>query len=406
MKVAVIHNRYRQPGGEDHVYEAESALLESRGHEVVRYCDHNDRITTAGTVTTALATTWNPASYRALRNLFRRERPQVAHFHNTFPLISPSGYWAARAEGVPVVQTLHNYRLLCPMAQLMRDGKVCEACVGRSVAWPGVVHACYRGSRGATAAVAMMLGVHGAIGTWRRMVDVWVALTDFARTKYVQAGVPEGRIVVKANFVDDPGAGVGTGNGPVYALFVGRLSREKGIEALIAAWEKLGTKSPALWIVGDGPMAPVVSDAAARSPNIRWLGHQPRDGIFSLMKRALFLVFPSLWYEGLPLVVVESYATGLPVVASDLGAMRSLVEQGVTGFRVPPGDSGALAERAEWFVTHPEDVARMRDRARETYVERFTPERSYDGLMSVYRKAMAIDEPNTDPAARTVGVAP
>ena len=233
------------------MFLAETALLESYGHRVVRYITHNDRVAELNSVTLAGKTVWNSSAYRELRNLIHLEQPDVAHFHNTFPLVSPAGYYAARAEGVPVVQTLHNYRLLCPNALFFRDGGVCEDCKSKAITWPGVVHKCYRGSRAASGVVTAMLTTHRALRTWRKKVDVYIALTEFARRKFIEGGLPAGKIIVKPNFVyPDPGPGEGEGG---FALFVGRLSFEKGVGTLLAAWEHLDRRIP-LKIVGDGPL--------------------------------------------------------------------------------------------------------------------------------------------------------
>src|SRR5581483_9761958 len=190
----------------------------------------------------AARTVWSRPAYRVLRELLRAHRPAVAHFHNTFPLISPAAYYACRAERVPVVQTLHNFRLLCPNALFFRDGRVCEDCLGKAVPWPGVAHKCYRGSRSASAAVCTMLTVHRALGTWHTAVDRFIALTDASRRKFVAGGLPADKIAVKANFVDpDPGPGTGAGG---YGVFVGRLSAEKGVGTLLKAWQQLGRDVP------------------------------------------------------------------------------------------------------------------------------------------------------------------
>ncbi len=196
MKIALVHNYYQQPGGEDEVFADEGALLEARGHQVVRYTAHNDRIAGMRAPVLAQVTVWNRAVYRELRAFIRKERPAVMHFQNTFPLISPASYYAARAEGVPVVQTLHNYRLLCPNALFFRDGHVCEDCLGKSIPWPGVAHACYRGSRTASGVVASMLSIHRALRTWTEMIDVYVVLSEFARQKFIEGGLPSEKIVV------------------------------------------------------------------------------------------------------------------------------------------------------------------------------------------------------------------
>lgn len=378
----LLHNHYQQPGGEDQVFEAEGELLESRGHRVSRYVLHNDRVDEMSRPALAGATMWNAAVYRELRALIRRERPEVAHFHNTFPLISPAAYYAARAEGVPVVQTLHNYRLLCPGGLFFREGGVCEDCSGKSVPWPAVAHACYRGSRSSSAAAAAMLSAHRAAGTWRRSVDAYIALTGFAREKFVRGGLPEQKIHVKPNFVwPDPRVGAGGGG---YFLFAGRLSQEKGVDTMLAAWELLRPNAR-LKIVGDGPLADRVSQASGRSPQIEWVGRQPKERVLDLMKDARALVFPSVWYEGFPMVIAESYAVGLPVIAGDLGSMSSLIDHGRTGLRFRPGDPADLAAQVERASTRPEKLARMRRQARSEFEDNYTAERNYHLLTGIYQ---------------------
>lgn len=385
MKVLVAHNYYQQPGGEDQVFETETALLEAHDHRVMRYCLHNDQVADMNHLALAKTGVWNSSSYSNLRAFIRRERPQVAHFHNTLPLISPAGYYAAKAEGVPVVQTLHNYRLICPNALLFRDGHVCEDCLGRSVPWPGVVHACYRGSRAATGAVAAISAAHRALRTWEKVADAYIALTDFARGKFVEGGLPAEKIVVKPNFIyPDPGPGEGQGR---YALFVGRLSPEKGIDTLLKAWEQLEDKVH-LKIVGDGPLAPKVAEVDQRLSHVEWLGRQPKDRVLGLMKGARVLVFPSLWYENAPMVIAEAYAVGLPVIASDLGGMSSLVSHGRTGLHFRPGDPEDLAAQVEWALTHPADLGRMRGGARAEFEAKYTAERNYRMLMEIYESVV------------------
>ena len=377
-----LHNHYQQPGGEDQVFTAESALLEARGHQVLRYTMHNDEASKKRSLALASATVWNDRVYRELRTLLRREQPQVAHFHNTFPLISPAAYHAAQAEEIPVVQTLHNYRLLCPNALFFREGRVCEDCLGKTLSWPGIVHACYRNSRPASGATAAMQSVHWTLGTWVKAVDAYVALTEFARQKFIEGGLPSAKIVVKPNFVNpDPGAGGGEGG---HFLFVGRLSREKGVETLLAAWEQLRKEVP-LKIVGDGPLAPEVAAAARRIPGLEWVGRQPRGRVLAMMKNARALIFPSVWYEGFPMVIVEAYAVGLPVIASDLGSMSSLVDHGRTGLRFRPGDPQELANQAQWTLAHPRELDRMRTEARAEFKGNYTAERNYQLLMTIYR---------------------
>ena len=385
MRILVVHNYYQQAGGEDRVFLEETDLLEANGHEVVRYELHNERVTTMNPAMLAKDTLWSATAYKDLEAIIRRERPHVAHFHNTFPLVSPAGYYAAKAAGVPVVQTLHNYRLLCPVALFFRDGRVCEDCLGKAVPWPGVVHGCYRGSRAASGVVATMLTVHRALRTWTEMVDVYVALTGFARDKFVEGGLPGARIAVKPNFVaPDPGPGQGGGG---YALFVGRLAPEKGTGTMLAAWARLRSGIP-LKIVGDGPLKDRVAKAAATRPDVEWLGHRPVAEVHRLMREADLLVFPSEWYETFGRVAAEAFATGTPVVAADIGAVAEVVEHGRTGLLFRPGDPEDLAAQVDGLLSQPERLRRMRREARAEFEAKYTAERNYLALMEVYGAAL------------------
>jgi glycosyltransferase involved in cell wall biosynthesis len=384
MQILLAHNKYQQPGGEDQVFAAEAALLAAHGHRVLRYSVNNRRVRDMNPVALAGSTVWNRSSYRELRSLISREQPQVAHFHNTLPLISPAGYYAAKAEGVPVVQTLHNYRLLCPNALFFRDGHVCEDCQGKIVPWPGVLHACYRESRPASAAVATMLTTHRGLRTWTEQVDVYIVTTEFAREKFIQGGLPVEKLVVKPNFVH-PAPSPGKVQGD-YALFVGRLSHEKGVGTLLAAWKRLRDRIP-LKIVGDGPLADDVADATKALERAEWLGRQPRERVLALMKRASVLIFPSACYENLPVTILEAYAVGLPVIASDLGGMSSLVDHGRTGLHFRPGDPKDLAAKVEWASAHPTELAVMRRETRGEFEAKYTAERNYEALKEIYEIA-------------------
>ena len=384
MTICIVHNFYQAPGGEDQVYAAEAALLEARGHRVIRYTAHNDAVDGMSRATLAKNTLWNGERYRELRALFRRECPEVVHFHNTLPLVSPAAYYAAHAEGAAVVQTLHNFRLLCPRAILYRDGRVCEDCLPRTFAWPGVRHACYRGSRPATAMVAAMVSAHRLAGTWAKRVDVYVALTEFTREKHIEGGLNEEQIAVKPNFVfPDPGWGRHEGR---FALFVGRLEEEKGIGLLLDAWARKRPHIP-LKIIGAGEGTERVAQASTALPDVEYLGRQPRHMVLEHMKNAAFLIFPSTWYEGFPMTIVEAYATGLPVIASDLGSMSTLVRNRQTGLHFDPGSVEDLVRKIEWAWAHEEEVAAMGRVARETFEGRYTAERNYEMLMKIYDQA-------------------
>jgi glycosyltransferase involved in cell wall biosynthesis len=384
MRIILAHNYYQQPGGEDQVFAAESSLLKEKGHEVWEHTVHNESLSGLGGARLATLTVWNRESYSQVRALIRRTKPDLIHFHNTFPLISPAAYRAAKHEGIPVVQTLHNYRLVCPSAILFRDGHLCEECLGRRFAWPGIVHACYRGSRSATAVVALMLGVHRWLHTWARDVDVFIALTEFARQKFISGGLPAQKLLVKPNFLSpDPGPGRGNGG---YALFVGRLVPEKGVRTLLRAWEQSRGVLP-LKIVGTGPLDPEVARAAAGQSGVERLGTLARPDVIRLMQNASMLVFPSLWYEGLSMTIVEALAVGLPVVASDLENLGSLVVEGVTGLRFRTGDPDDLIRSVQRAAGDPRALALMRQGARAHFEAQFTGGRNYELLMACYAAA-------------------
>jgi glycosyltransferase involved in cell wall biosynthesis len=385
MKVLVAHNAYQHAGGEDTVFRNETQLLRQHGHEVFEYLDDNRRIPELGNTRLSIETVWSRSSYERLSAVMAEFRPDVVHFHNTFPLISPSAYYAAKKHGVPVVQTLHNFRLLCANAIFMRDGRPCEDCLIRSVPFAGVLHKCYRKSRTASAGVAAMVTLHRALGTWRNLVDVYIALSEFARNKFVAGGLPQHKIVVKPNcLTDDPGLGLGQ---RTFALYVGRLSPEKGIATLISAWERIGNRLP-IKIVGEGPEAARVRDAARELAGIEFLGAEPRARVLSLLKEASVLVIPSICYENFPLVAAEAFATGTPVLASDIGSLPSIVESGQTGVLFRPGDATDLAEKVMWLVGHPAELDAMRPRARVEFESKYSASVNLTLLLQAYRRAL------------------
>ncbi len=376
------------------VLREESRLLESHGHVVIHYGRDNDELkgkSGLGALAAARETVWSFPSHATLREILRKEKPSVAHFHNTFPLISPSAYYACAEARVPVVQTLHNYRLLCPAASFLRDGKVCELCLGRAVAWPGVLHACYRGSRPATLATAAMLSVHRTLRTYREKVNVYIVLSEFARAKFIAGGLPADRIVVKSNFVADRSTRRASRGG--YALFVGRLSEEKGPRLLPTAWQAMETQIP-LRLVGDGPLREQLRDAVERSrqvSRIELMGRRASDEVAALMAGARFLIAPSVWYEPFGMTVIEAYSCGLPVIASRIGALAEIVQDGVTGLHFNPGDAADLAAKVEWAWNHPDAMAVMGRAARREYEAKYTAETNYQMLMRIYEQASAAE---------------
>jgi glycosyltransferase involved in cell wall biosynthesis len=382
VKILLVHNYYLQPGGEDQVFSAETEVLRAHGEDVRVYTVHNRRVASMGMLSMASSTLWNRQVFRELTALLYDYAPDLVHCHNTFPLVSPAAYAAARRLRIPVVQTLHNFRLLCVNGLFLRNGRQCEDCLGRAVAWPGVLHACYRQSRPASAVVAAMVGINRWRGTWQTAIDTYIAVSEFARAKFVAGGLPADRIVVKPNFLpQDPGTGIHQGG---FALYVGRLSPEKGIAPLVRLWERLALGIP-LRIIGSGPLGTLAADS---SLNIEWLGWQPHDRVLAAMKEASFLVFPTECYEGLPMVLLEAMATGLPVIASDRGSLPEIVQDGRSGVLVPSGDPDNWAGALRWAISNPEALAAMGQRGRQAFEDNYTQEVGYRRLSEVYQRTI------------------
>jgi len=385
-RVMIVHNYYQQAGGEDSVVASEKALLEEQGHEVTLYSVDNDHIVNFAQKAKVF---FDVVYSSAARDAFARElavvQPDVVHVHNFFPLLTTSIYDACQAAGVPVVQTLHNFRITCAGVYLQRKGKLCETCVGGSPYW-GVLHRCYRGSTLGSLAVARMIDVNQRRGTWRTKVDCFVALTNSAKQRFVQAGVPAERIVVKPNFARDPGE---PGPGPRHgALFVGRLSAEKGVRELIEAWRMVDYP---LRIAGDGPLG---AELRAKAPaNVTFLGRITAAQVRAEMSAAAMLVICSTWLEGFPVVLAEAFATGLPAVVPDFGAPKDIVRHGETGLHVPVGDAKALAETVNALCRDTTQLERLGKAARRDFLANYAPDANYRQLVAIYDRIRRPDNP-------------
>jgi glycosyltransferase involved in cell wall biosynthesis len=379
VKVLVVHNAYQERGGEDAVVEAQTALLRRHGHEVSEYRRHNDEVNTLPKLQVAAGALWSQRSVREVSALLAAHRPDLMHVHNTFPLISPSVYSAAQQAGVPVVQTAHNFRIACPQAMFLREGRVCEDCLGRAP-WPAVRHACYRGSHTQSLVAAGVVQLHRSLGTWRHQVARWIALSNFSRTKLLQAGLPAERVEVLGQFVEEPA--------PITAaprerlLFVGRLSPEKGLQTLAAAL----ALCPGIEVdvIGSGPEA----DALRGAPGLRLHGALPPAAVMQAMQQARALVLPSIVFENFPRTLVEAFACGTPVIASRLGALAELVGDGHTGLSFEAGNANALAACLRRAVAEPQTMQRLGEAARSLYAERYSPQQHLLGLLQVYQRAI------------------
>lgn len=381
MKILVAHNRYQGRGGEDVVFEAEVDLLRAAGHSVETLTVSNETINSLpARITTTLSIADNAEGKRVVAEAIDRSSPDVVHVHNFFPLLSPAVFDLCRQKRVPAVVTLHNYRTICTGGMLLRDGRICHKCLDRGHRW-GVVHRCYRGSLPGSIASAYMIAQHRRRGTWTRPGLRLIALTQFAKTLFAQAGFDADRIDVKPNFIADPGA-------PDWAaarsglLYVGRLSREKGVGVLLDA--VAGTGVP-LRIVGEGPERVALE---ARAPgHVAFLGGLSRGEVLREMANAEALVVPSLWYEGFPMVVVEAFARGTPVIASGIGGLAEVVTAGKTGALVPPGDAAALGKRIGEVLGAAGLTAAWGRAARAAYLEHYAPDENRRMLEAIYARA-------------------
>ncbi len=386
-KILMAHNYYQIHGGEEESFRAENTMLLHKGHKVITYTRSNDEIQVGGVKNQALLflnTIWSKDSYHTMIQLIRETKPDIAHFQNIFPLISPSAYYACKDEGVPVVQSLRNYRLICSNGFFFRNGKICEDCLGKSLPWPGVIHACYRRSRTQSIAVASMLTYHRVIHTWDSQVDLYIALTEFSRNKFIQAGLPPEKVVVKPNYISDPGKGNYPGK---YVVYVGRLSEEKGIDLLLEAW--LDLPDVPLKIVGEGPLATSVQKfIQTNKVNVELLGRLENVKAMDVIKKSAFLVFTSLWYETFGRTLVEAFACGKPVIAPYHGTSAELVDDGKTGLFFIPGSSVDLTEKVTKLWRSAELRLEMGRNARSIYEEKYTIDRNYVKLIDIYNYAI------------------
>ncbi len=429
MKILFIHNYYQYAGGEDNVVSAELNLLSANGHQVELWSVDNKDLPSGlrAKISTALNTTYSQSSKQTALTKLRAFKPDVVHVHNFFPQLSPSIYDACLELNIPVVQTLHNYRLMCPGAMLMRNGKICEQCVTGSP-YQAVLHRCYKGSSLGSLVVANMVATHRKLGTWQHKVTRYIALTHFAKAKFIEADFPADKIAVKANFVNDPLQGITPLERitPSFGLFVGRLSAEKGLNTLLKAWalleqlNKVKTNSAVydvsdvpdisdvakdnnsaqltervhkedtltlpilLKVAGTGPLAESVTHQA----NIEPLGLQTPAQINVLMQQAAFLILPSEWYEGFPLVLVEALAHGLPIIASNLGSMADIIKHGETGLLFEPGNAEDLAIKIKWLLDNPKEATRLGFNARQAYLNNYTAEENLKQLLGVYQSSL------------------
>jgi glycosyltransferase involved in cell wall biosynthesis len=383
LRVLTVHNFYQRPGGEDFIFSSERDLLRQFGHEVSEYTDTNLRIKTTNPVRVAVEAIWSTDSYNRILAALRECHPDIVHFHNTFSVISPSAYYACRKYGVPVVQTIQNYRLLCPSANFLRNRQPCEECLGKTPPWPAVVHGCYHTSGIQTSVIALMLTYHRWRRTWQTKVDAFIPPTNFLREKLILGGIPPENIFVKPNGLHpDPGQ---TDAPREYILSIGRFSEEKGLRLLFDAWRS-HPEIP-FRVIGSGPMENEIRRSIGNA-NVSISNWLPHPEAIQAIKNARCLVLPSICYEGFPMIIAEASGCGVPVIASRLGAMTEIIEDGKNGLLFTPGNGAEFAQKIEWAWNHPGELARMGKAARQEYEEKYSAERNYENLVNIYQSAL------------------
>ncbi|XEC95513.1 glycosyltransferase [Paenibacillus tarimensis] len=402
-RALLVHNYYQQSGGEDKVVSQELKLLRTKGLDAQLYSVHNDRIKTTGfygKAKIAIDSTWSIGEYNKLKKKLMDMKPDVVHVHNFFPLLSPSIYYACKNQNIPVVQTLHNYRLICPAATFMRNNEICEKCLDGSLIH-SIKHGCYRDSKFHTLPVAAMIKLNRVLGTWVNKVDQYIALTEFAKRKFVESGIPEDRISVKPNFISQ---GYSTESYPSsnseHVLFVGRISVEKGVENLLQAWKQVDNKNGMkLLIIGDGTEKEALSEKYI-SKDVEFLGNQSSDVVLSYMKSAKYLIVPSIWYEGFPMTIVESYSMGTPVICSKLGSLQEVVRDGETGFHFKHDDIKDISKVISNAIIR-SDYEKLRKNVLSVFHKHYSEDVNYSILYNIYQKVIKYEEDHYVSSAKT-----
>ena len=388
MKILIVHCYYRSsaPSGEDAVAENEIDLLKQRGHDVITYKKYNDDLDDSSLfkkLSIAINTIWSRSTYKELTAILNSERPDIVHFHSIFPQISPSAYKACYDADIPAIHTLHNYRQICPGALLQREEKVCELCLHGSI-FNSLRYKCYRNSLLATGTLAATIVFNRFIGTYNKYVSKYIALTQFSASRMSLGGVEENLLVVKPNFLpSSPKPGNGTGS---YAVYVGRLSQEKGVRTLIKAWAGIDMK---LKIIGDGPLRNELTKLSEKElQNIEFCGYLDRKTILEIVSDAAFQLVPSEWYEGFPMVLLEAFSCGTPVIGSDIGSIGEIVVNGETGLKFEPGNPEALKDAVLSLLSDSENLKQLRKSTRKAFDQKYSKNISYDILMDIYNKAL------------------
>lgn len=385
-RVLIVHNYYQIPGGEDTVVENESNMLRENGHDVVFYTRHNDEIKNRGVlgkITLFSESIFSIKTYRQVKRIIKEENIDIVHVHNTFPLISPSVYYAAFKNNVPILQTIHNFRLLCPAATFMVHDKICEDCLrdGLSTA---LKRKCYRNSFSQTFAMVVILKIHRILKTYQK-VNGYIALTEFNKNKLLNLIKDENKVYVKPNFVKcTSNDNYKKRKNDNYFVFIGRLDRLKGIDLIIESWKDI--KDARLFVLGDGPLKKELETYIISNGihNIKLLGFIKREEAFEIIKKAKAVIMASQCYEGFPMTIVESFSLGVPVIAGNVGNLGSIITHNENGVLFKYDDKGDLKEKVKMLINDKDINEKISEGAFKTFIENYDDKINYRYLDNIY----------------------
>ena len=387
MKILFIHNKYIQFGGEDVAVEQEMALLSAKGHNVKILFFENENITgIISKIKAAFQAIYNFSSARKVKKAIKEFNPDIIHVHNLFFIASPSVLYAASRKKIPVILTLHNYRLICSNALLLRDNKVCELCIQKKFPLSGIRYKCYRNTRAGSTLVTLITGVHKLLNTWKKKVTTYTVSNEFSRVRLLNSSLqlPEHKLVAKANFISDPGEGKVPRED--FYLFAGRIAKEKGAHMLLEAFAGLPNRK--LVLVGDGPEKEYLKNQFKSYDNIHFTGQLQKPDVLEYMKRCKALICPSVWYEVTPFTNLEAFATGTPVIASRLGSMKETIKDGYNGLHFTAGDPEDLKNKVELFMQITDHNNDLYKNARESYLQKYHPDVHYRSIIRIYEQAI------------------
>lgn len=384
QNILIVHNYYQIPGGEDTVVANEKKMLEDHGHKVILYTRNNSELKEMSKLQKLklpFTTIFNPRTYKDIKRIIRKENIDVVHVHNTLNLVSPAVYYAALSCKVPVVQTVHNFRLLCPGATFYRDGHICEDCIHHGLKC-AIKHNCYRGSKAQTLVCVVNTWIHRMTGVYGKIN--YICLTEFNKQKLLELKqIKEDKVFVKPNFVESNETFIPEEQRKDQFVFAGRLDKLKGIDILLKAWKQMGAKAPKLIVCGTGPMEKWCKEfAKSNKLNVEFKGFVPNAEVLKIVANSKALVLPTQWYEGFPMSIVEAFSVGTPMICSDLGNAGSIVDDGINGIKFQYNSSKDIVAAINRFQKM--DEKKFEENARLKSNEKFDLDINYKIIENIY----------------------